>query len=226
MSAAAFELRWNRILRSREEGYEELTDHLGRYASLGPLVRLGFLRRREENGEHQRYHGYVPTERGLEFLLHIPEKELILVRPGMAAPLQAALKKDPARDAVFKETYAEPTAGQFMAVEEQRERAGRDVWRAQRAEQLKQFLLQGFMDITAFTKRTGVGEGSLLRMGLCEPVENRAHDRALSLSLTKEGARFLHIADPWALLLVKPGMELPLFERCEPSKAQYWRDLP
>ena len=226
MSAAAFELRWNRILRSREEGYEELTDHLGRYAGLGPLVRLGLLRRREENGEFQRYHGYVPTDKGLEFLLHIPEKELILVRPGMAAPLQTLLKKDPAKEAVFKDTYAEPTGDQFRAVEEQRERAGRDVWRVQRADQLKQYLLQGYMDFTAFTKRTGVGEGALLRESLCEAVENRAHERALSLAVTKAGAPFLLVADPWALLLVKPGMELPLFERCEPAKAQYWCALP
>jgi hypothetical protein len=226
MSAAAFELRWNRILRSREEGYEELTDHLGRFASLGPLVRLGLLRRREENGELQRYNGYVPTERGLEYMVYIAEKELVLVRPGMAVKLQAELRKDPDKEAVFKETYAEPTAAQFSAVDEQRERAGRDVWRIQRADQLKQLLQQGYMDITAFTKRTGVGEGALLRLGLCAPVEDRPHDRALSLSITKEGSRYLHIADPWALLLVKPGMELPLFERCEPAKAQYWCALP
>jgi len=28
------------------------------------------------------------------------------------------------------------------------------------------------------------------------------------------------------LLLVKPGMELPLFERCDPAKAEYWCTLP
>lgn len=226
MSAAAFDLRWNRILRSREEGYEELMDHLGRFASLGPLVRLGLLRRREAPSELQRYQGYIPTERGESFLLFIPEKELILVKPGCSVALFAELKKDPMPDAVFKETYAEPTGPQFEAVEEQRERAGRDVWRVQRAEELRNYLLQGHMDILSFSKRTGVGEGALLRTGLCLPVEERAHERSLPMVLSEEGKRYLHIADPWALLLVKPGMELPLFERCEPAKAEYWCTLP
>ena len=58
MTAAVFEARYSRILRGREQGYEELSDFLGRKADLGPLVRLGLLRRREENNEFQRYHGY------------------------------------------------------------------------------------------------------------------------------------------------------------------------
>ena len=32
--------------------------------------------------------------------------------------------------------------------------------------------------------------------------------------------------DPWELLLVNPGMELPVFARCEPEKACYWCNLP
>ncbi len=226
MSAAAFDLRWNRILRSREEGYEELMDHLGRSTGLGPLVRLGLLRRREVWSEFQRYHGYIPTEKGDAFMVYIPEKELILVRPGRSAALYSEVKKDPKPDALFKPTYAEPTAAQFAAVEELRDQAGRDVWKAQRADHLRECLLQGFMDFRSLTKRTGVGEGALLRTGLCVPKEERAHEHALSLGLSAEGSRYLHIAEPWALLLVKPGMELPLFERCDPAKAEYWCTLP
>ncbi len=201
-------------------------DHLGRFASLGPLVRLGLLRKRESPSEFQRYNGYIPTEKGDALMVYIPEKELILVRPGCAVTLFSMLKKDPMPDAVFKETYAEPTAAQFTAVEEQRERAGHDVWRVQRAEHLKAMLLEGYMEIQAFTTHTGVGEGALLRHGLCIPRDERGHDRSLPMELSEEGKRYLHIADPWALLLVKPGMELPLYERCEPLKAEYWCRLP
>jgi hypothetical protein len=226
MTAAVFEARYQRILRGREQGYEELTDLLGRYADLGAMVRLGFLRRREENAEFQRYHGYIPTHAGEEHLLYIPEKELILVRPGQSAPLFLALKKDPAPKAPFKDTYAEPTKEQFDAVRLMREQAGRDVWRVQRSEQLHQFLLSGHLDFRSFTKRTGVGEGLLLRKDLCKARLDRPHEHALQLEPTKEGAKYLMVADPWELLLVRPGMELPLYERCEPEKASYWRGLP
>lgn len=226
MTAAVFEARYARILRGREQGYEELTDFLGRQADLGPLVRLGLLRRREENAEYQRYHGYVPTQAGEEHLLYIPEKELILVRPGQSAPLFAALKKDPAPKAPFKATYAEPTREQFEAARQLREQAARDVWRTQRAEHLHQHLLNGYMEFRSFTKRTGVGEGLLLRNDLCRSRSERPHEHALQLQLTKEGAKYLTILEPWEMLLVRPGMELPLFERCEPEKAAYWTGLP
>ncbi len=226
MTAAVFEARYNRILRGREQGYEELSDFLGRKVDLGPMVRLGLLRRREENSEYQRYHGYIPTQAGEEFLLYIPEKELILVRPGQSTTLFSALKKDPMPKAHFKPTYSEPTKEQFDAVRQMREQAGRDVWRVQRCDQLQQHLLKGYMDFRAFTKHTSVGEGALLRAELCIPRAQRDHDRALHLELTQEGARFLHIADPWELLLVRPGMELALFEHCEPEQAKYWCDLP
>lgn len=226
MTAAVFEARYNRILRSREQGYEELTDFLGRHADLGPLVRSGLLRRREENAEFQRYHGYVPTPAAEDLLLYIPEKELILVRPGRSGVLFALLKKDPMPKAPFKPTYAEPTREQFDAVQHMRDQAGRDVWRTQRAEHLHQFLLSGHMDIKTFTKRTGIGEGALLRFDLCTTRAERAHEHALGLALTKEGSKYLVVADPWELMLVRPGMELALLERCEPEKAAYWCGLP
>lgn len=226
MTAAVFEARYARILRSREQGYEELSDFLGRKSDLGALVRLGLLRRREVNDEYQRYNGYVPTPAAENLLLYIPEKELILVRPGQSAALFAQLKKDPAPKAVFKPTYAEPTNEQFEACVQQRDQAGRDVWRLQRAEQLHKALLGGYMDLRSFTKRTSIGEGVLLRLELCKPRPERVHDRALALEPTKEGARFLTMLQPWELLLVKPGMELPLFERCDPENAAYWCELP
>jgi hypothetical protein len=34
------------------------------------------------------------------------------------------------------------------------------------------------------------------------------------------------VVDPWELLLVRPGMELALYERCDPEKAAYWCELP
>ncbi|GEM_PF-714802 len=226
MSSAVFDIRWNRILRAREQGQEELDDFLGPRADLGPLVRLGLIRRREVNGEFQRYHGYVPTPKGSEYLLHIPEKELILVRQQRGAALMAELRKDPATDAVFKPTYAEPTHDQFELVRQMREQAGRDVWKVQRADHLRDRLMEGYMDFRSFTKRTGIGEGALMRHMLCTPRHERSHDRALHLELTPSGARFLAVADPWELLLVRPGMELPLFERCDPMAAAYHCALP
>jgi len=226
MSALVFEARWHRIQRSREQGFEELSDFLGRYASLGPLVRCGLLRRREEWSEFQRYHGYIPTEKGEEYLLYIPEKELVLVRPGKSAPLFLALKGDPAPKAVFKETYAEHTRTHFDAVDELRFNAGRDTWRIQRADQLKQHLLFGFLDFRSFTKRTGIGDGTLLRLNLCKPRPERANEHGMTLELTKEGAHYLVLLDQWELLLVKPGMELPLYEQCDPEKSAYWCAVP
>lgn len=226
MSALVFEARWHRIQRSREQGYEELQDFMGRYASLGPLVRCGLLRKREEWSEFQRYHGYLPTEKGEQFLLYIPDKELVLVRPGKSAPLFLELKNDPTPNAPFKETYAEPTKAQFMAVEEMRANAGRDSWRAKRADVLRQHLLLGYMDIRSFTKRTGAGEGGLLREGLVKPRAERASDQHLNIEVTKEGAEFLTPLDTYDLLLVNPGMELPLFNRLEAEKASYWCGLP
>lgn len=226
MSALVFEARWHRIQRSREQGFEELSDFLGRYASLGPLVRCGLLRRREDWSEFQRYHGYIPTEKGEEYLLYIPEKELVLVRPGKSAPLFLALKNDPAPKAVFKETYAEPTRAQFDAAEELRANAGRDMWRVLRADQLKQYLLMGFLDFRSFTKRTGIGDGTLLRLGLCKARAERTNDHGLTMELTKEGSKYLLLLDQVELLLVKPGMELPLYEQCDPEKSAYWCGVP
>lgn len=226
MAAAVFEERYNRILRSREQGYEELVDFLGRKAGLGPLVRLGLMRRREENTEFQRYNGYIPTRAGEEFLLFIPEKELILVRPEKSATLFLALQNDPAPKAPFKATYAEPTAEQMELMVHMREQAGTDLWRVQRADELRKLLLEGYMELRAFTKRTGIGEGALLRLELVRGRAERPHDRALHLEVTESGSAYLHVSDPWELLLIKPGMELPLFAVCEPEKAEYWCDLP
>ncbi|HNU55266.1 MAG TPA: hypothetical protein PKN30_01660 [Flavobacteriales bacterium] len=226
MSAQVFEARWSRIQRSREQGYEELSDFLGRHASLGPLVRCGLVRKREEWSEFQRYYGYVPTEKGESYLLYIPDKELVLVRPGKSAPLFLELKNDPAPQAPFKETYAEPTQAQFMAVEEMRMNAGRDGWRVKRADVLRQYLMQGFMDIRSFTKRTGVGEGGLLREGLIKPRPERINDQHLNYEITKEGAAYLTPVDAFDLLLIAPGMELPLLCRLDEEKASYWCGLP
>jgi hypothetical protein len=226
MSALVFEARWHRIQRSREQGFEELADFLGRFASIGPLVRCGLLRKREEWSEFQRYHGYIPTEKGETFLLYIPEKELLLVRPGKSAPLFLELKNDPAPKAPFKVTYAEPTQAQFAVVEEMRVNAGRDTWRIQRADLLRQHLLAGYMDLRAFTKRTGVGDGALLRHGFAKPRAERANDHGLSIAITKEGSCYLTELDQYEIVLIDPGMELPLFEQLDPANAAYWCGLP
>lgn len=226
MSALVFEARWHRIQRSREQGFEELSDFMGRYASFGPLVRCGLLRKREEWNEFQRYHGYVPTEKGDAYLLYIPEKELVLVRPGKSAPLFLELKNDPAPNAPFKETYAEPTKAQFAVVEEMKANAGRDAWRMKRADLLRQHLMAGFMDMRSFTKRTGIGDGGILREGLAKPRTERAAEQLLSLEVTKEGGAFFTALDAFDLLLVNPGMELPLFNRLDPENASYWCGLP
>lgn len=226
MSAQVFEARWHRIQRSREQGYEELSDFMGRHTSLGPLVRCGLLRKREEWSEFQRYYGYVPTWKGEQFMLFIPDKELVLVRPGKAASLFVELKNDPAPSAPFKETYAEPTKAQFAAVEELRVNAGRDGWRIKRADLLRQHLLSGYMDIRSFTKRTGAGEGGLLREGLVKPRSERQPDQLLSVEVTGEGSAYLTPLDAHDVLLVNPGMELPLFNRLDAENASYWCSLP
>lgn len=226
MSAAVFEARYSRLLRLREQGYEELSDFLGEGKGFGPLVRLGLLRRREEGAAFQRYHGYVPTPAAEPFLLHVPDRELIMVKPGQSAKLMKQSGKDPAPDAVFKPTYAEPTASQFQAVQELRDQAGRDLWRSQRAERLHERLLGGWMDLRAFTKRTGLGEGVLLARELCAGRDDLPHPKAHHLEVTEPGSRFLEEDPQFGVLLVKPGMELPLFAALDPEKASYWCELP
>jgi hypothetical protein len=226
MSAAVFDARWNRLQKLRDLGYEELTDFLGRRGGLGSLVRLGLLRKREEGAVFQRYHGYVPTEAGEEFLLHVMERELVLVKPEKSATLFLHLDKDPYPNAPFKDTYAEPTLAQFQAVEQLKLESGRDLWKLQRAEELHTYLLKGYMDLRAFTKRTGAGEGMLLRAGLCAGREERTHDRSLHLQVTPAGEPYLLEVDAFGLLLVRPGMELPLFAQCDPEAAEYWCNLP
>jgi hypothetical protein len=226
MSVAMFEMRWNRLQHLRATGHEELCDFLGRRVGLGPLVRLGLLRRREANDEFQRYNGYVPSKKGEEYLLYAKEEELILVRPEKSASLFLLMESDPLPKAFFKETFAEPTAAQFMAVEEARANAGRDIWRIQRADHLRSKLLDGYMDMRAFTQRHGAGDGALLRLGLCRPRPERPHDRALDIEVTAEGAVYLEEVENHGILLVKPGMELPLFALCEPGGSEYWCQLP
>ncbi|HOP44595.1 MAG TPA: hypothetical protein PLA11_13835 [Flavobacteriales bacterium] len=226
MSAAVFEARYSRLLRLREQGYEELSDFLGEGKGLGSLARLGLLRRREEGAAFQRYHGYVPTPGADPFLLHVAERELIMVKPGQSAKLMKLMAKDPAPDAVFKPTYAEPTASQFRAVQELRDQAGRDLWRTQRAERVHERLLCGWMDLRAFTTRTGLGEGALLAAELCSGREDLPHPKAHHLEVTPAGSVYLEEDPQFGVLLIKPGMELPLFAALEPEKAAYWCGLP
>ncbi len=210
----------------RAIGHEELMDFVGRHASLGPLVRLGLLRRKESDTEFQRYNGYVPTRKGLKFLIHVPEEELILVRPEKSASLFLELQNDPLPKAAFKPTFAEPTMQQLEAVMDQKANAGRDVWRVQRAEYLWNAITDGYMDIRMFTKRHGTGEGALLRLGFCKHRVPKPHERALEIQVTDEGAPYLEEVVNFGLMLVRPGMELPLFERCEPERSEYWTRLP
>lgn len=210
----------------REQGYEELSDLLGERTGYGPLVRTGLLRRREVDTELQRYQGLVPTPKGEDLLIHLAEKELIMVRPGKSGAIMKLMEQDPDPQAPYKPTFAQPTKEQFDAAAHMRDQAGRDVWRVQRAEQLRLALLAGYMDFRMFTKRTGCGEAALIREELCSMQEERPHEHALHLRITKEGERYLTIADPWELLLVKPGMELPLFARCDAQQAAYWLAVP
>src|SRR5690606_10080606 len=226
MSAAIFDLRWNRLLDLRATGHAGLMDFLGRHAGLGPMVILSLLLRRETGSEFQRYHGHVPTRKGLTYLVHAPEEELILVKPEKSASLFLELKNDPMPKAPYKETFAEPTMPQYEAVMEQKANAGRDLWRVQRAECLWNKITEGYMDIRTFTKRHGAGEGVLLRNGLCKHRVQKPHDRAMDIQITKEGAPYLEEVENYGLLLVKPGMELPLFSLCEPARAEYWCRLP
>ena len=56
MSAEIYIARLRTLRSLQELGHQELMDVLGRYASIGPLVRMGLLRRREDDHEFQRYH--------------------------------------------------------------------------------------------------------------------------------------------------------------------------
>ena len=69
------------------------------------------------------------------------------------------------------------------------------------------------------------GRGRPLTLGERKSLA-RTHDRSLHLQVTPAGEPYLLEVDAFGLLLVRPGMELPLFAQCDPEAAEYWCNLP
>ncbi|MCB0794438.1 MAG: hypothetical protein KDB88_06845 [Flavobacteriales bacterium] len=218
MSAAVFEARWNHLNGLRKQGHEELTDFLGgNEEKLGPAVRLGLLRKRPTVTEFQRYYGYVPTEKGAEYLLYVPEHELIVVRQEQKDRFKRALARDPMPEAPWKPGFARPEDSQNGADPSPV---------SDRALELKQWLLCGYMDIKEFVVRHELHDSHLVDSGVCEDGEAAVGPNGRMLSLSSDGKRYLHLEKKWGMLLVRPGMELPLFQRIDPERAAYFCGLP
>lgn len=220
MSAEIFTARLRCLVSLNELGHQELMDVLGRYASLGPLVRLGLLRRREDDHEFQRYHGYIPTEAAAPYLLHNPKNELIMVRKGAERAFRNALKQDPAPEAPFKEAFADSTAQQFLATESPNHVDDPNT------APLRIWLLKGYMHLDMFCKRHSLKINELIAKGLCTRMNAADDHSAMITSPTPEATPYLFQPSGSSLILVRPGMELPLYQACSPENAEVLINLP
>lgn len=220
MSAEIYIARLRTLRSLQELGHQELMDVLGRYASIGPLVRLGLLRRREDDHEFQRYHGYIPTEAAATLLLHNAKNELIMVRKGAERAFRAMLKQDPEPDAPFKEAFAECSAAQFLATESENHRDDKST------APLRIWLLKGYMHLDMFCKRHSLQINELIAKGLCIRMSSADDQANVITTPTTEAARYLFQPTGSSLILIRPGMELPLYQACSPENAEVLINLP
>lgn len=200
-----------------EKGFIELMSVIGRYGSLGPLVRTGLLRQREDRAELQRYHGYVPTANAAQWLLHVPKHELILVRPGEKHALLKEMEQDPMPEGPFKEAFAEPTGPQYRAAE-----MADNGW----CKELRKWLEQGYMQLEVFCNRHSILMSEMVNDGLCSYGTLSPEAAGPRVIPTAQGSTYLHAVHGSDLILIRPGMELPLLKRCAPAAAMDLIRLP
>jgi hypothetical protein len=128
----------------------------------------------------------------MEFLLYIPEKELVLVRPGKSAALFNALKIGPCAERPLQgDVYRAYPTRSSMPLQKMRANAGRDLWRIHRAEHLVD---RTCCRDTWISVPSPSVPGSVMApccaLNWCGPVNARAI-MALILEPTEDGQRFL-----------------------------------
>src|SRR5262245_49494718 len=230
MSAVVFEARWKRLQEWRAKGFQELEDHLGAPADLGPLVRCGLLVKRGSPWlAYQRYHGFVPSSRGARLMVHDRLHELILIAPDKVADLIEALEADPLPGAPFHPGFCVLEKLNVLAVREPRTPlhvsppVGQLMGGSPERTHLKERLLEeGYEDFEQFRVDHMIRDRVLLASGLC-----RAHDPATDLHGIAfvphgDGLRYFTLIREHDLLLVNPGMGLPLLDLLDPTRAGYW----
>jgi hypothetical protein len=230
MSAAVFESRWKRLAEWRSKGFIELEDHLGSPADLGPLVRCGLLVKRGSPWlPFQRYHGFVPTMKGERILVHDRAHELILVPSGKVPDLIEALAADPLPGAPFHPGFCVVEHLNGLAVREPRRplHVSAPVGMlmgasADRAHVKEKHLEEGYEDFEQFRIDHVLRDRALLASGLCREHDPSRDFHGIAFVPQGEGFRYFTLLKEHDLLLVNPGMGLPLLDLLDPTRAAYW----
>ncbi|MBK9758389.1 MAG: hypothetical protein IPO90_00085 [Flavobacteriales bacterium] len=226
MSAQIFEARSKCLRELRDAGHEELEDFLGGADELGAAVRTGLLVKVHRCCDWQRYQGLIPTERGEEFLLHVPEHHVIVVKHDRKQALHIELLNDPLPGEPLRLDPGALPCGLVPAPPANpTKRTDFDPVTALqqlRQQELECWLIEGYMDFEEFRAENGLVDQKLLASGLFRRRDERIDDHRLPLVPTEKGEHFLLLNGAWDLLLVKPEMGRNLFMLIDPDRARGW----
>lgn len=230
MSASVFETRWKRLAEWRGRGFVELEEHLGMPPDLGPLVRCGLLVKRGSPWlPFQRYHGYVPTRRGERILVHDRAHELIVLSTDKVADLIEALAADPMPGAPFHPGFCVVEHLNTLALREPRRPLHVSApvgmlmgGRTDRAHLKEQYLEEGYEDFEQFRIDHVLRDRALLASGLCREHDPEHDLHGIAFVPQGDGLRYFTLLKEHDLLLVNPGMGLPLIDLLDPTRAGYW----
>jgi hypothetical protein len=226
MSAEIFQARFECLRDLRDAGHEELEDFLGGTDELGAALRTGLLMRTEKCCEWQRYQGLVPTARGEEFLLHVPEHHVVVVLRDKKQALHGALLLDPSPgQPLWLDPGALPCGLVPAPPADPTKRTDFDPMaelQRLRQEELDCWLLEGYIDFEEFRAENGLDERKLLASGLFRMHDARSDDHQLPFVPTEKGEHYVLLNAAWNLLLVKPEMGRNLFMLIDPDRARGW----
>jgi hypothetical protein len=230
MYAVMFEIRWARKCEFEAHGHVELEDFIGAPGDLGPLVRCGLLSRRPvKRDQFQRYWGYEPKGEGLRLFLHDPIHHLIMVRAEHLKELRDRLAKDPAPGAPFHPSFQPLDLLDPLAVRMEQppvylagHKGSDPLTSGGRDTALMTWQARGHLEYEAFRRTFKLHDDALIASGLCRTHRAGRDGHRVALVPTTIGGAYFTLDAANDLLLVDPGMELPLLDLLDPTRAAYW----
>lgn len=226
MSSEIFEERQACLRELRDQGHEELEDYLGGLDELGAPLRCGLLKRVDRCCEWQRYSGLVPTEEGEEYMIHVPEHHVIMVRRGKGMALHGALLLDPKPGEPLRlDPGALPCGLTPAPPANPSKRTDFDPLEELhrlRAEERECWLLEGYLDFDAFRAEHGFTDAQLTGSGLLRRHDPRLDAHSMPYVPTEKGGHYFLLNAAWDLLLVKPEMARNVFILIDPDRARGW----
>lgn len=230
MYAVMFEARWERKRELEAMGHMELEDFIGAPCDIGPLVRCGLLRRRPvKRDEFQRYWGHEPVGEGVRLFMHDPVHHLIMVRGEHIGELRERLAKDPAPHAPYHPSFQPLDLLDALAVRMEQPPLYRDNHKGSdprtsgaRDAAMDTWIASGCHEYAAFRRAYKLHDDALLASGLCTRHPAGRDPHAVRIVPTEKGRAYFTLDAAHDLLLVNPGMGLPLFDLLDPTRASYW----